>query len=172
MTNDEPDALDRVLDKALAEYSREEPLSGLEQRVLNRVRAEGSVRRVAFGRWVLACGIAAVAVIILTTVLWKRPLPPGPGPGLAAQAEPSRLAQPQPPAPSPQARRARFASGQARRTVPLTREERALLAVVTRAPNQALEAFNDLQRRSAEPIEFDEIKIEPLRSDHAKDDTK
>jgi hypothetical protein len=103
MTNDEPDALDRVLDKALAEYSREEPLSGLEQRVLNRVRAEGSVRRVAFGRWVLACGIAAVAVIILTTVLWKRPLPPGPGPGLAAQAEPSRLAQPQPPAPSPQA---------------------------------------------------------------------
>src|ERR1035438_4460708 len=46
MKNDEPDALDRALDKpldnALAQYSSEEPLAGLEQRVLNRVRAEGA----------------------------------------------------------------------------------------------------------------------------------
>src|ERR1019366_8864095 len=46
MKNDEPDALDRALDKpldnALAQYSSEEPLAGLEQRGLNRGRAGGA----------------------------------------------------------------------------------------------------------------------------------
>src|ERR1017187_6269271 len=65
MKNDEPDALDRALDKpldnALAQYSSEEPLAGLEQRVLNRVRAEGAPPRSGFGRRVAAAGVAVVA---------------------------------------------------------------------------------------------------------------
>src|ERR1039457_6096576 len=60
MKNDEPDALDRALDKpldnALAQYSSEEPLAGLEQRVLNRVRAEGAPPRSGFGRRAAAAG--------------------------------------------------------------------------------------------------------------------
>jgi len=46
------------------------------------------------------------------------------------------------------------------------------LAFVARAPDQARGAFIDLQRQSTEPIQVEEIRIEPLRSDHAKDDTK
>src|ERR1017187_9325760 len=142
MKNDEPDALDRALDKpldnALAQYSSEEPLAGLEQRVLNRVRAEGAPPRSGFGRRVAATGVAVVAGVVVAAVWWGRPVPPPPCPG------------------------------QARRPVPLSSEERALLALVARAPDQAREALLDLQRRSTEPIQVEEIRIEPLRSDDAK----
>lgn len=170
MRNDEPDALDRALDQALdgalAQYSSEDPLAGLDQRVLNRVRAEGAARRYGFGRWVLAVGVAVVAGIITTPVLWKREAPPPPGPGQARRPVPLADARPAP----KRATQAGFRKrpGRARRPVPLSSEERALLALVTRAPNQAREAFLDLQRRSTGPIQVEEIKIAPLRSDDAK----
>jgi uroporphyrinogen-III synthase len=47
-----------------------------------------------------------------------------------------------------------------------------LLALVARAPDEAREALLDLQRRGTEPIPVEEIRIEPLRSDYANDDTK
>src|ERR1035441_4563835 len=76
MKNDEPDALDRALDKpldnALAQYSSEEPLAGLEQRVLNRVRAEGAPPRSGFGRRVAAAGVAVVAGVGVGAGLWGR----------------------------------------------------------------------------------------------------
>jgi hypothetical protein len=178
MRNDEPDALDRALDKALAQYSSEEPLAGLEQRVLHRVRAEGARPRFGFGRWVLAVGVAVAAGMLATAVLWKRPVPLG---AVAGQARrPVPLAAQKRAAPAGFRKRA----GQARRPVPLPRrsefptpapvtsEERALLAFVTRAPDVAREAFIDLQRRSTEPIQVEEIRIEPLRSHDAKDDAK
>jgi hypothetical protein len=50
MRNDEPDALDaRWTLGALAQYASEEPLAGLEQRVLNHVRAEGAAPRSGLG---------------------------------------------------------------------------------------------------------------------------
>src|ERR1017187_3098118 len=158
MKNDEPDALDRALDKpldnALAQYSSEEPLAGLEQRVLNRVRAEGAPPRSGFGRRVAAAGG------------WDRPVPPPPFPGKAARPVPLANARPVPKRATPAGFRKR--PGQARRPVPLSSEERALLALVARAPDQAREALLDLQRRSTEPIQVEEIRIEPLRSDDAK----
>jgi len=187
MRNDEPDALDRALDNALdnalAQYSSEEPLAGLEQRVLNRVRAEGSVRRFGLGRWVAAVGVALVAGMVAAAVWWNRPVPP-PAPVWQAswpvrQQVQSRATPPAlvgqaswPVAQQVQARAtpAGFQKkrGQARRPVLLSREERALLALVARAPDQTREAFLDLQRRSVEPIQVETIRIEPLRSDDAK----
>ena len=156
MRNDE---LDQVLDGALAGYSSAEPLAGLEDRVLNRVHAERAAPRV--GRWVWAAGVAVLAGMIATAVLWvgqaSRPVPQQ----ILTRAAPPVLTR----AASPVLRKRHR---QARRPVLLTREERALVALVTRAPDQAREALLDLQRRSTEPIQVEEIKIEPLRSDDAK----
>ena len=167
MRSDEPDALDRALDHALdyalARYSSEEPLAGLEQRVLNRVRAEGAAPRFRFGRWAAAAaGVAVVAGVIATVVLWQRSVPPPQPVG--------RVSWPVQQPVQTRATRAEFRKkrGQARRPVLLSSEERALLALVARAPEQAREALLDLQRRSAEPIQVEEIRIEPLRSDDAK----
>jgi hypothetical protein len=161
MTNDD---LDNILDTALARYSGEEPLAGLEQRVLNRARAEGRVRRFRWGRWVLA--IVVVCTITLA-VLPKRPLPTaklGGGLQSARGFSPAVANRSVPPRQARQARRPALP--------PLSREERAWLALAARAPNPAGEALLDLERRGTEPIQVEEIKIEPLRSLYANDDTK
>jgi hypothetical protein len=162
MTNDE---LDGVLDGALARYSSVEPMAGIEQRVLNRVRAAGSTPRLArfgFGRWALAVAAVAVGVAITTAVRWDRP--PGLSASGAGQAgRPVLLAVPKQATPASITKR----HGQARRPVlPLSGEERALMKMVASAP----EALLDLELRSTQPIQIEEIKIEPLRSDY--DDAK
>jgi hypothetical protein len=184
MKNDEPDApdralddaLDHALDHALAQYSSEDPLAGLEQRVLHRVRAEAAGPRFGVGRWVRALGFAVTVSLLVAGVWWMRPQPhvavagqarsPIPGREDAIETPPPATSH-QPPATANAAR-----PRQAGRLVPLSSEERALLAFVARAPNQAREAFMDLQRQSTEPIQVEEIRIEPLRSDHARDDAK
>ena len=69
MTGNEKEKLDRWLNRALAEYSKAEPRSGIELRVLANLRAER--RRVAERRrrqwWMV--GIAATAAV-LVIVLW------------------------------------------------------------------------------------------------------
>jgi hypothetical protein len=148
------DELDQALDAALARYSSAEPLAGLEQRVLNRVRAEQPAPRI--GRWVLA--VAMAAGMIAAAALWvgqaSRPVPLQ----ILTRADPPVQTRAAPPV----LRVLREMHGQARRPVLLTNQERALLA------DQAREALLDLQRRGTEPIQIEEIKIEPLRSDDAK----
>lgn len=167
MRNDDPgNALDGALDSALAQYSSVEPLAGLEQRVLDRVRAEGTARRIGFWRWVLAAGVAGT---IAAGVWLERPVP--------HVVVAGKTGRPVIPASRQAGTPARLKSlkkryGQARRAVPLSREERALVALVAIAPDQTREALLDLQRRSVEPIQMEEIKIEPLRSDDEKDDAK
>jgi hypothetical protein len=155
MRNDE---LDKVLDAALARYATEEPLAGLEQRVLNRVRAEGRVRRFKWGRWALAI---LIVCIIAPAVLWKRPQPRTMEGGL----QPARGF-------SPAVAERRLPRRPARRPVlpALSREERAWLALAARAPDQIREASLGLKPLSAEPIQVEEIKIEPLRRHDANDD--
>jgi hypothetical protein len=84
MRNDEPDALDRALDdaldNALAQYTSEDPLAGLEQRVFDRVRAEGAApRTVPLGRfgfgWAPAVAFAVAASLLVAGVWWMRPQP-------------------------------------------------------------------------------------------------
>ena len=47
----------------------------------------------------------------------------------------------------------------------LTHEERALLAFVERDPAAAVQAFDEWQRKSTEPLEIQAIEIQPLQSD-------
>ena len=70
--------LDKRLDEALADYAKPEIPLGLEQRVLNRIQAEGPVRRFISMRWALAAA-AVACLVILTVVFWtRRPLAPEP----------------------------------------------------------------------------------------------
>jgi len=127
MRNDDPgNALDGALDSALAQYSSVEPLAGLEQRVLDRVRAEGTARRIGFWRWVLAAGVAGT---IAAGVWLERPVP--------HVVVAGKTGRPVIPASRQAGTPARLKSlkkryGQARRAVPLSREERALVALVDR----------------------------------------
>jgi hypothetical protein len=167
MKNDEPHAIDRVLEEALAEYSSAEPLAGIEQRVLRRVRAEGARTRGTLWRWVFVAGAVVAASITFMAVVRMRPVPdpvrviaqvPKPMPRMAS-AQPSRKRSTRPGLP----RRRDFPI-----PAPVSQEERALLALVTRSPDETREAFRDLQQRSTEPIRLEEIKIEPLQSDGSR----
>jgi len=174
MRNDEQArerALEAALDKALARYASVEPLAGLEQRVLHRVRAAGAGRSYRFGRWTIAAGVAAAALLI--AVLWKSQVPPGVHRASLARA----VAYPERPQigprPAPRAmKRHRAAAGLPKRRVfptpaPVSREESAFLALAG-APDQ-VRAWLDLERRNSKPIQVEEIRIEPLRSDDAND---
>src|ERR1035441_8108313 len=79
MRDDDLDhALDGALDGALVRYSSAEPLTGLEQRVLNRVHAERAVRLEGVG----GRGRAAV---------WgDKPVPPPPPVGQASRPVPQQ----------------------------------------------------------------------------------
>jgi hypothetical protein len=168
MRNNEPDAVDRVLEEALSRYSSEEPLAGLEQRVLNRVRAEGATRRRLWPRgvtlWAAGVVVAAGAAFVAVAVMRPIPVPmrvlqplPKPVPQLVAvAARPAKKRN----TPAGLPRRREFPT-----PAPITREERALLALVEHAPDVAREAFLGLQPRTTEPIRLEEIKIEPLESD-------
>jgi|HubBroStandDraft_1064217.scaffolds.fasta_scaffold00214_2 hypothetical protein len=157
---------DDDLDRALARYSSKEPLAGLEQRVLHRIRAEGAASRFGFGQWVWAIGVALVACIIAAGVWLQKPVPQRTAARrMEGGLQPARGL-------SPAIGERRLSRRQARRPVLLTPEERALLTLVTSAPNPASEALLDLQRRSREPIQFEPIEIEPLRSHDANDDAK
>jgi hypothetical protein len=69
VTSDEKTKLDRLLNRALAEYSKAEPRSGIELRVLSNLRRER--RRMAEKRqlWWWTIGIAATTAV-LAIMLW------------------------------------------------------------------------------------------------------
>jgi hypothetical protein len=162
MGNEAPDAIDQVLAEALARYSNAEPLAGLEDRVLCRVRTGGA--QPPRWRWRWVCAVAAGAA--LGAILWMRTTPdhlrmprttPRP-PEIARAPEATPTAkQPAPRARTP--KRRQFPT-----PAPLTRDERALLAYVRIAPNEA----RDLHRRIDEPIRIDEIKIGPLQTEDSR----
>ncbi len=57
--------LDNILDQALSEYREAEPLAGIEDRVMQRLRLQPKTRRVTWWKWaaVAAC-VATLAVVI------------------------------------------------------------------------------------------------------------
>jgi hypothetical protein len=174
MRSKQPDELDRLLDEALASYSSEEPRPGLEQRVLSRVRAEGTARRVDWWRWALAIPVFASLVLLAIThrarpqaaqVERNHSSAHAPATTVAAPAEP-RHAAPRHAhrvlnrpvvARSPLPKRDVFPL-----PAPLSLEERALVDLVTRFPDQAREIFIEADQRSRQPIEIQRIEIPPL----------
>jgi hypothetical protein len=163
------DELDKILDTALASYSQEEPRQGLDYRVLNRIHASRDSRRFAWLRWAIAIP-AFACLVVLALTFWNKgdstpkPLKPA---SLVTVSRP-RLKSLQ----SPKAKQVVVWRGRSRRLrereqfptpTPLTDQERALLAFVTRSPKQAQEVLADAKSRSTEPIQIKEIQIEPLQ---------
>jgi hypothetical protein len=150
------DDLDRLIDNALAGYSSAEPLAGLEQRVLRRVR---TVRR---RRWWGLVLIPAAAVLVLA-LLPARHVD-------VAMAPPPRFVEPEPIGDatvmerSPQARRRprRIQPNRNREyfptPTPLTPEERVLVELARTKPEQ-------LPPPPAQELEIKPIEIAPLVPD-------
>jgi hypothetical protein len=174
MRSDEPETIDRLMEDALSTYSSQEPRPGLEQRVLSRVHSAGAARRFAFPLWAFAVPVAAC--LLLTAIFWIH---------RGSQPQHSTVARTTAGLPAPVALRGRAETPRivvrphkSKRTkasvlprlpefptpVRITREERTLLALVARAPDEARQAFMEMQQRCTESIRIDEIKIQPLQS--------
>ena len=174
------DELDRMIDGALASYSGAEPLAGLEERVLNRVRvAEAERPRLRLWRWVLAGSVLTALVVVAIVLRTQRNPAPETNDIARVEAHVPLVAAPAREAPRVAAkRRGRIGKApQPKRLpkleqfpapAPLTAEERALLAFVERSPNEARQVFADLQKRTNEPIEIEAIQIQPLRMNGAQ----
>ena len=165
------DELDRRIDSALVGYSDAEPLAGLEERVLRRVRL--ATRRRMLG-WAVA--FAVVASLVVTVIVVRVPDHVGPTyrVGVPAVMRPAPVVEK---ARVVTMRRARTRARRARplpkleqfpTPTPLTAEERALIAFVGRYPKEAQQAFEDLRKRSEEPIEIQPIQIPPLEDSGAQ----
>lgn len=162
--------LDRRIDSALGGYSDAEPVAGLEERVLRRVRV--STRRRMLG-WAVA--FAAAAALVVTVIVVRTPHHVGPTYRVGVPA----VMRPAPVVEKPRVvtvRRAKPRAVRARRLpkleqfpapTPLTAEERALVAFVEHHPAEAQQVFAELQK-SNEPIEIQPIQISPLQSDGAQ----
>jgi hypothetical protein len=162
------DELDKILDDALSTYSREEPRPGLDGRILIRVHAVREQRRFHWLRW--AAAIAAFACFALAVTFWttrdSTPKSRQPVRVIATTASPSPIA-PQAVQTSVARRRPKHVHLPKREQfptpTPLTVEERTLLAFVVRSPKQAEELFSSAKSRASEPLQIEEIQIEPLR---------
>jgi hypothetical protein len=176
------DELDKILDRALASYSQEEPRPGLSGRVSNRIRTAGLGHRFSWLRWAMA--IPAIASFLLL-VFWifdsskpsrstfrasteirghaaASPSHDREGAVNIPQKHHARLSGSRPgvkPKRLGLPKREQFPT-----PTPLTAEERALLAFVSRSPKQAQKVLIDAKSRSAEPIQIKEIHIEPLQN--------
>jgi hypothetical protein len=183
MRSNQPDELDKLLDEALASYSSEEPRPGLEQRVLHHVRAAGPPRRVSWWRWAIAIPMFAALMLLAVTHLLKAPAiaqraklqPAVAAPSLASTRQPARTAAASGKPRSAPTRRAHpiVATAVAVRRelpkggvfplpAPLSPEERALLDLVTRFPDQARDVLIEADQRSSQPIKIPRIEIPPL----------
>jgi hypothetical protein len=155
------DDIDAMIDCALSCYGDATPLTGLEQRVLNRIRlAESDRQGSRWLRFALAFAMVLVLVAVGVRVRPRNVSVPVKTARTVAAAPVESLIVPQRRArrshsirPIPKERR--FPS-----FAPLSREERTLLAYVRlRQPGE------DPKRREDKPIEIDPIQIPPLQSD-------
>ena len=171
MRNDERDKIERLLDDALASDSRQEPRPGLERRVLERIHSDDAPRLV-FPRWLWA--VPAAACLLWAGIFWNRhaatpervQVTQVTHVAAARETAPARPVTPRMvdhPHKRPHQRKVLPRLPQFPAPAPVSDEERALLAFVTRAPKEAQEALIDAQQHSAEPIRIEEIKIQPLQ---------
>jgi hypothetical protein len=165
------DELDKLIDGALATYSNAEPLAGLEQRVLDRVRiAEASRRR----RWrwaaILATPVVAASLLVIFAPKPKPApgpvavvaTPPAPAPPAVATSTPvqtaaRRIVKPRRRAPAPELPKRNLFPTPSAPTV----EERLLVELARSSPELLL-------ARPVDEIEIKPIQIAPLRIDGAQ----
>jgi hypothetical protein len=158
MTHDE---FDEVLDAALASYCLVEPRAGLPGRVMARVDADGRAGgALSRGWWWLLTAVACSA--LLAIVVWRGRAKPD---ATVILRPPMETAIPVRPDPVPQVEVLQPARRVPRREIPpapipLTPEERALMAFVQAAPEQALQ-----WAQSDKPLEIEAIQIRPIEID-------
>ncbi len=188
--DDDRDELDDLIDRALPGYSSANPIHGLEERVLARVRVAGAAPQSRWpDRWAFA--IPALAAVLLVCLVlrtsWEPPSqttnvrPRHAAPAVTAFKTPAPALLPGqvPTATKPTVRNRAGQDHSARSRdlpkkerfptpVPMTAEEHALVAWAGRAPAEATQAFTDLQRRTDEAVSIQPIQIQPLHSDGAQ----
>ncbi|HEX4810546.1 MAG TPA: hypothetical protein VH325_16530 [Bryobacteraceae bacterium] len=171
MHND--DQLERIIDEALQRYSDAQPLAGMEERVLDRIRVQETkgrtLSRTLWAYPVLAAAMLALLILVhphreqvvnpvQTAPSQTEHFPANRASDLAKvqvlnRTQPAHKPEPLPkleqfPAPSP-----------------LSSEERALLAFVRRDPAAAAKFFEDQKSRVDEPLEIKPLEIKPLEID-------
>ena len=102
------DQFDSILDEALSEYREAEPLAGMEDRVLQRLRLQPEVRRISWWKWAAVAACAALVLVALWIGVgsnWFRNSPQnqeavrqheGPTPGTTPAAEKTNANQQHP----------------------------------------------------------------------------
>jgi len=176
MNNDE---FDRIVDDALAEYRDAEPLVGLEERVMQRLRLQSERRQKLVWRWSAIAALAAALAFVAWIGFSNRKQQPA-APSVAqeqelpAEAQPPAIQTPaasgqsaakQAPGRNPAAHRNQAPQFAAKRqppeqfpsSAPLKPEERMLLALATTHP----EILRD-QADDDKEIVITPINIRPL----------
>ncbi len=159
------DDLDKLIDRTLAGYSNAEPLAGLEDRILERVRIDRAARKRRRLWWMLALAVPEVAVILFAVWMQK----PAPKIQPVAHVAPPPIVQPAPPVVTAKAvRQPRTAPRPPRVELPkqavfptpspLTPEERMLVALAQSHP-QAL-VMNPVEQIEIEPIEIAPLPLD------------
>jgi hypothetical protein len=159
------DDLDTRINDALEQYLSTEPLAGMEQRIVNRVRLAAPPRRTGSWKLLAACSVS----VFICIHLWPVRVPPPLIPPVRA-AGPAPLPSPQPmQATAPNISRA-VPRSLPRKPIflvpaPFTPQERALLSLVENHPEEARQAFADLSNRTNQPIEIPPIEVPLLSED-------
>lgn len=162
--------LEQILRESIASYASGEPLAGLEDRILARVRIAECPRRSTTRLWaLLALGAAAVCIAVCLRVGRTESQPVR----FASEVKASLSAKPpvrmaairvlRRSAPSHRVpalpKQAVFPT-----PAPLTTEERLLLVMVKQDPEGTAEAFSSLRTRASEPVEIAPLVIPPLET--------
>jgi hypothetical protein len=195
MRSDERDQIDSILEQALSNYSNQEPRPGLEDRVVQHVFSAGARPWFVFPVWAFAAAAAALLLILAPIAwIYHHPTPATSQPAARAELKkpapnPLSVDLATPPIARRERKRSRDREGADNRSdralhggvqenvtkfpkqqefpapSPLTDEERALLALAARAPDEALSTSIDQAQPDIAPIEVKEIDIEPVRID-------
>jgi hypothetical protein len=185
MRSDERNDLDRILDEALSSYSQQEPAPGLQGRILRRTAAVEDRRKGLFIRWAFATAAAACLVMLVISQRSDRistasvpaarvtsdvrQSPNEFAPTFAAPEIPTepvvresvRRSLPTPQAATPLPQPQQFPT-----PLPLSDEERALLALFKSASKSAVDGLQPADAQVLpEPIRIAAIEIRPLEEE-------
>lgn len=156
-------SFDPLVDVALEAYLRAEPRPGMEQRVLNRIRAEGAPHTFPSFRWLYAA--MAVACLAAGAAIWNLRTPTVAPPAMmrVTHNPPPAAASAETVEPVRKWKKRTRRGGVPRKDEfpmrePLTGQERALIGIVRGASADALLALNDDKVIDIEPLP----EIEPL----------
>src|SRR5437016_4542691 len=169
MDRNHRDELDRIVDRGLTGYSNCEPLAGLEDRILNRVRLGDAGRRHS-RLWPWALVVPALATLATVAVLSRSGRAPSAKPIQTTRVLRIPLANARGSDQSRDRKRAIVKRKTGHHTrprvlpkrdqfptpTPLTPEERALVVLARLRPDE-VEAFVELQKKNS-----DEITIPPI----------